>query len=327
MAPSTNPIDEIDTCILRELLGDARKSFVDIAITIGVSKNTVRNRFAEMTKAKIIVGATAQINYKRLGYDCVAALLLEVEPAQLESVSKQLEEIPDVFGPFKSTSRINLRAVVTLKSMFELESIKEKLRKKIAVKEIGTNIWTDVWFLPENLSLIYSRQTDLSTIDKNLNCQKKDYTINADELDLQLIRELTKDSRISFRKLAKKLGTSTETIARRYENLKKTGTVIARIQIDPKKIGYQGTGHFYLKLAGECNFSIINQIIKIPDIFYIMKSVGDYNIGVMLLVKSTEDMLRTGDLLSQLPGVKKIESTVQRLPDEWPIPRTYTSTT
>jgi hypothetical protein len=38
-------------------------------------------------------------------------------------------------------------------------------------------------------------------------------------------------------------------------------------------------------------------------------------------------MLRTGDLLSKLPGVKRIESNVQRLSDGWPIPRTYTSTT
>ena len=79
MAAKSN-INEVDAKILRKMLSDSRTNFVDMAKEFGLSKNTVWNRFQEMKKTGLINGSTVQINYRSLGYDCVASILLQVDP-------------------------------------------------------------------------------------------------------------------------------------------------------------------------------------------------------------------------------------------------------
>ena len=320
----SDTVDKIDTKIVGHLLEDARKNFTEIGREIGISKNVVWNRYEKMIADGVITGSTVQINYKRLGYDCVGTLLLEVDPSQVEQVSSYIKaKIPDAFGPFKSASKHNLRAVVTLKTVSELGNIKEELRRKIAVSEIHSSLWTDVWFTPENLSLIPIRPVD----PRNKGPPTDNSIFCADETDLKIIRELTKDSRISFRTLAKQLNLSTDTVARRYKKLKENSIIVSRIQVDLTKIGYQATAHFYLRITPQYDVDIvISEIIPIPDVFYIMKCTGDYNIGVMLMVKNVQDMLRTGDHIAGIPGVKRIETITNVIGNKWPLPRTYTST-
>lgn len=315
--------DKIDMKIIGLLMENSRRNFAEIGKEVGISKNAAWTRYKKMVEAGIIVGATVQINYKKLGYDAVGTLLLDVEPSQLEQVSSYIKDrIPDVFGPFLSASRYNLRAVVTLKTLSELGNIKEELRRKTVIAEINSSLWTDVWFTPENLSLIPIRPTELThkeSTDSDI--------FDADEIDLQLISELAKDSRMSFRAMAKQLGVSIDTIARRYEKLNEENIIVSRIQINPSKIGYSATAHFYLRVMPQYQVdAIIAEILPIPDIFYVMKCKGDYNIGAMLMVKNVQDILRTGDYLGKIKGTKRIETVTNAIADKWPLPRTYTST-
>jgi DNA-binding Lrp family transcriptional regulator len=319
----TGLIDDVDTKIIGYLLENARKSFVEIGKEIGVSKNVVWSRYQRMVGAGIITGATVQINYKRLGYDCVSSLLLDVDQSKIEQVSNYLKaRVPDIFGPYPRASKYNLVAVLTLKTMSELGILKEELRRKLAIEEINSSLWTDVWFTPENLTLIPVRP-----IKSPIRQLITNGMFDADETDLKIIRELTKDSRISFRTLAKQSGLSTDTIARRYYRLIKNSIIVARIQIDPAKIGYQATAHFFLRfLPNQDPDTIINQIIKIPDVFYIMKCTGEYNLGVMMMAKDIQNILKTGDTISLISGVKRLETVTSKTGDKWPGARTYTST-
>ncbi|MCW4018754.1 MAG: Lrp/AsnC family transcriptional regulator [Candidatus Bathyarchaeota archaeon] len=326
--PPIEEIDNLDAAILRELIADSRKNFDEVAKAVNVSKNTVRNHFDEMKNKGVIVGATVQINYKKLGYQCVAALLLEVHPSQVENIMALLKEIPDIFGPFKSTSRINVRAVFALESISKLEQIKEMLRRKLAVKEVGANIWTNVWFLPRNLSLIYPQPASVKSSERIISDSLCKDLADVDDLDMRIMRRLSEDGRISFRKLSRELGTSTDTVARRYKKLKENGTIVNRIQINPKKIGYQGVVNFYVQLAPNSDSTaFIRKVMKMPDVFYIMKSVGDYHLGIMLMVKSTQDILQTGELIGKMQGLNRAESIFSEVSDRWPLPRTYSSTT
>jgi Lrp/AsnC family transcriptional regulator for asnA, asnC and gidA len=315
-------MDEIDLKIIGHLLEDARRTFAEIGKEIGISKNAVWNRYKNLTKKGIINGATVQINYKKLGYDAVGILLMGVDPLQIEQVSTYIKaRLPDAFGPFLSASRYNLRAVVPLKTINELVKIKEELRKKAGITELDSSIWTDIWLTPENLSLIPNRATEL------LNKTTDNSIFDADEIDIHIINELANDSRMSFIVLAKQLGISVDTVARRYENLREEGVIVSRIQIDPMKIGYYALANFYLRTASNQDVeAIISEIFPIPDVIYIMKCSGDTNIGVVLMVKSIQDMLRKGDWITRIRGLERRETIVTAITEKWPIPRTYTST-
>lgn len=314
--------DKVDIKIIGMLFEDARRNFAEIGKEVGISKNAVWNRYRKMTKAGIITGATVQINYKRLGYDAVGTLLLSVEPSKLEEVSGYIQtRLPNVFGPTTSASRYNLRAVVTLKTISELGKIKEELKKKLAMAEISSSLWTDVWFTPENLSLIPILPTELTHKKSN-----DSRIFDADEIDSRIIKELATNSRVSFRALAKQLDISADTVARRYEKLKQEGIIVSRIQIDPTKIGYSALVHFYLRILPEFDVdSVISEMLSIPDVFYVMKCEGDFNIGVMLMVKNIQDMLRTGGRIERIRGAKIVETVTIPTTEKWPLPRTYSS--
>jgi len=62
-----------------------------------------------------------------------------------------------------------------------------------------------------------------------------------DEIDLRIIRELTKDAQTPFLRIAKKLGVSPETVRTRYRKMKEEGTIKrCSISINLSRIGYQG---------------------------------------------------------------------------------------
>jgi Lrp/AsnC family transcriptional regulator, regulator for asnA, asnC and gidA len=318
----SSTIDEIDKAILGCLIENSRKNFNKIAMETGLSKNSVWNRYKKMVDNGVITGSTVQINYKRLGYNAVGTLLMDVDPAKVEMVSSYIKnKIPDVFGPFRSPSRYNLRAVVTLKTISEIENLKQDLRKKLPISEISSTLWTDVWFTPDNLSLIHIMPVELSS--KSLSGS----FLYCDEIDLGIISELARNSRISFRTISKDLRISVDTVARRYRKLRENDIIVPRIQINATKVGYFALANFYLKINQNINIdAVIREMMPIEDIFYIMKCDGDYNVGAVLLVKSAEDIINTGNQITGIDGAKRIETIVSEISDIWPLSRTYTST-
>jgi DNA-binding Lrp family transcriptional regulator len=290
---------------------------------VGISKNAAWSRYLKMNREGVITGATVQINYRKLGYDAVGTLMLDIEPSQLEELSRYIAtRVPEAFGPFFSASKFNAGAVVPLRNVSELGKIKEELSRKLIVTEISSSLWTDVWFVPENLSLIPVRSANITNLKTEDNS-----VFHADKIDLHLIEALAKDSRTSFRALAIQLGVSIDTVARRYRRLKEEKVIVPRIQIDPRKIGYNALVNFYLKIMPQFDVDVIlNELLQFSDAFYVMKFRGDFSVGMMLMVKSIQDMLETGDHIARITGVKRTETVVSSVTDKWPLPRTYTST-
>jgi len=66
-----------------------------------------------------------------------------------------------------------------------------------------------------------------------------------DETDAVIIKRMTQDARVSFRKIAKELGVSPDTVISRYKALQKKGIIRgSTVVLNPKKIGYKGMAAF-----------------------------------------------------------------------------------
>jgi len=77
-----------------------------------------------------------------------------------------------------------------------------------------------------------------------------------DKIDLQIITELMDDARKTFRKIAKKIGVSTQTVIRRYNEMKAKGTIqFCSISIDLTKIGYKGTAFLLMTSSHGSNLA------------------------------------------------------------------------
>ncbi len=320
-------VDEIDTLILRELLKDARKSFIGIAKQCNLTKGAIAKRYDEMKKANIIVGSTIQFNYPKFGYSAVAFMLISVESRYADSLFAYLNTLPGMRNYRCYSSTHNIIVVAKLKTLRSLEQVKDLICGKCPINEIKTYLWIDVRNIPENiLPNTFKNKTKTTQSIESGAVDKKD-SVKLDELDMQIIEKLTINGRISFRKIAQELGTTTYTIARRYKNLTKNNYIKPSIQINTINLGFQAILHFHLTLNKQNKTNMIaDELSKILGVTYLVKISGDYDLQVAALVKDYVDGIRIYEEIAKNPEIKKIVSMATQLRPVWPSPRQYIST-
>lgn len=130
-----------------------------------------------------------------------------------------------------------------------------------------------------------------------------------DETDLQLLRELKKDARTPFRKIAKKLGVTTQTAINRYNQLKEKGILqFCSISINLEKIGYSGSALLLINSLPESNLSeTMAQLKKTKNIILATKAIGDFEGYAVLVFKDIRDLYETILQIKSLPAVGNVE--------------------
>jgi len=139
-----------------------------------------------------------------------------------------------------------------------------------------------------------------------------------DEKDLAIIDKLTEDARTSFRKIAKELGISPDTVINRYAVLQKEGVIRgSTIVINPKKIGYQAMAVFMIDtspahiLATEATPAdlslILDKLIQMPNIIVATKTVGDHDLLAISVAIDFEHLINVRNDIAKIPGVMDLQ--------------------
>lgn len=89
-------LDDTDRAILRELQGDARTPFSEIARRIDMSSATVHDRVTRMESEGVIDGYNADIDTAALGLDVEAYVGLRIQQGATEAVLETLESVEEV---------------------------------------------------------------------------------------------------------------------------------------------------------------------------------------------------------------------------------------
>jgi Lrp/AsnC family transcriptional regulator for asnA, asnC and gidA len=141
-----------------------------------------------------------------------------------------------------------------------------------------------------------------------------------DELDLAIIHRLTIDARMSFRKIAKELGVSADTVMNRYATLQKEGIIQgSTIVLNPQKIGYHAMVVFLIDVSPGRTLSaqappvessqILEKIIRMPNIIVATKSVGDHDLLAIGVVTGFEHLIKVKNDIAKMTGVRDIQTT------------------
>ncbi len=96
-------IDETDLSIIRELKGDARKSFREIAEKLNVAEGTIYNRVNKLQKNGVIKRFMLDVDYSLLGYDLIAIIGLIVEGGSLSEIEEKFSKEPNVSAVYDVT--------------------------------------------------------------------------------------------------------------------------------------------------------------------------------------------------------------------------------
>jgi Lrp/AsnC family transcriptional regulator, leucine-responsive regulatory protein len=326
----TEYVNAIQAKILKELLADGRKTDTEIAKKIGLTKEAVKKNFLQLEEIGIITGATIHVNYKSFGFKAVAHILINIDSQQAEKLVKHLQRMPEVYSYYCRGLKGNIDVLVILKTLEQLNDIKDSIKRCFSILEMRTAIWTDVKEMNENLSIILHNLKDTSTMDHKTHREKSNtLNVTIDEIDQKIADRLAENGRISMNILGRAVGVSPDTAKRRYEKMKKDGVLKVTIQINPSRIGYQALCIFFATTSNEKSDLIVDKISNIPNIISVMKTSGDYDLQIYAMIQDIGQLLYIQEQIGNIPGISRIEAEILKFGEEWkkwPSPRQYIST-
>ena len=193
------------------------------------------------------------------------------------------------------------------------------------MRDLKVETWVGVKNMPENLQLLPKKTHQETTLKAFTEKQKPHWKL--DSIDLQIIDRMTENSMQPFGKIAKEIGTSINTVSRKYSNLVNSRIIRPVLQINPKKLGYNAMVVFALSFASQSDMTaVIEAVMNIKDTFLIIKTSGNYDLFFQLFVRDIDQLLSTQNQVATIQGISTIESTVYPIPTRWPLPGEYIST-
>jgi DNA-binding Lrp family transcriptional regulator len=282
-----------------------------------------------MEKMGIITGATIHINYKALGYKAVAYMLINVDFNQSNQLIEYVQKIPDVYSVTSRDFKGNIGVITILKTLEQLNEIKDCIKRKFSVVEMKTAIWTDVKEMNYNLAITEKNRekNDVPISHETKTVKKINQCI--DEIDRRIADILAENGRISMESLGEAIGIPPYIAKRRYRKLKNNGILKVTIQVNPNKIGYHALCVFFTVTSKERTGLIIEKISKIPDIISIMKTTGDYDLQIYAMIQDLDRLLSIQEELGKIQGITKIDVELLKFGEDWkkwPTPKQYIST-
>lgn len=114
---------------------------------------------------------------------------------------------------------------------------------------------------------------------RNLGLQlSKNQRKKLDAVDLQIIRALEEDSRVSSRKLAQKLGVTPNILRNHLRNLERGGVILGYVPIiDSVKMGYNLTAIIMIQVEGGHIIDVENDIAKESNVLSVYDITGEFD--------------------------------------------------
>ncbi len=112
------------------------------------------------------------------------------------------------------------------------------------------------------------------------------------ELDIEILKKLSKDGRISLRQLAKDLGNkSPVTIKNHVENLENNGIIINYgAKINYEKLGYGIMAIIEVTISKGKMFEVEENIAENPNVFGVYDITGTYDALILARFKTREEL-------------------------------------
>jgi len=132
-----------------------------------------------------------------------------------------------------------------------------------------------------------------------------------DDVDLRIINLLQEDSRLSYNKIARKLGISVGTAYNRIKSLEERGVVKGyTVLVDMAKVGYNLTALILIQAEGKHLLDVENEIAKMNNVVSVYDITGDFDIAVIARFKDRDSLNQFIKSLLGLPYVKRTVTNV-----------------
>jgi len=127
-----------------------------------------------------------------------------------------------------------------------------------------------------------------------------------DDVDRKILKELLKNSRQSFREIARKLNVAVGTVLSRVKNLEKEGIIKGySILIDHEKLGYGLTAIIEVTVAKGKLLEVDEEIAKKPNVCAVYDTTGLTDAMIIAKFKTREELSKFTKSLLSNPYVER----------------------
>ena len=145
-------LDKIDLHIIDSLTKDARTSFRSIASELGISPDTVMNRFRKLQDIGLIRGSTVVLDSRMIGYNGMAVFNIDTMPSHImateatsdsSTILERLIKMRNIIVATKTVGEHDLLAIGVVKDFSHLMKIEREIAEIPGVKDIQVSFWVE----------------------------------------------------------------------------------------------------------------------------------------------------------------------------------------
>lgn len=283
-------LDVKDKKILYELDICSRTSNSEIAKKVRLSKDVVTYRIKELEKKGFIRGYYAIIDFSRLGFFSMRIYLkfLDVNPDKEKEIIEYLVNNKKVLFVARTYGYSDLTFGPLVKDIYEFEKFYNEFKKLF--KEYITNEKIAIYTRVSHFHRAYLLGKKFDESEPEIFGDGP--LMKYDAIDINILKYLANNARISLVELSQKLKIPVRTIAYRIKNMEKNKIIQGyRFVFDFNLISYKYYKiDFYLKDISRMN-EIRNYCKKYPNIINLSQSIGGADIEFFMEVKDKEQFL------------------------------------
>ncbi len=126
---------------------------------------------------------------------------------------------------------------------------------------------------------------------------------------MNVLRELLRDARLSYRELARRIGVSSGTAASRVRGLERDGVIKKyTVQVDHERLGYELTVITEITVSGGMILDVGEKIAAYPETIALYNVTGASDIMVIAKFKTRQELSDFTKNITKMPHVERTET-------------------
>lgn len=136
-------------------------------------------------------------------------------------------------------------------------------------------------------------------------------SMDIDEIDVAILKEVQEDSKTSYRDIAKKLGLSVGTVHNRVKKMSELGVIKSFAAVlDPEKLGFDLTAVILMQVDGGHIVDVERALAKSKSVMAVYDTTGDFDIITIAKFKSREELNTFIKETLKMPNVKRSVTSI-----------------
>jgi DNA-binding Lrp family transcriptional regulator len=273
-------LDAVDAVLVRELQRDGRATFQALADRVGLSRTAVRARVQHLLRTEV-VRVVGVVHSAVIGAGVTGHVLVTVDGAARDVALAVAKRDAVCFvaltaGPHDLVTQVRARDDDGLEA--EVDEIRRipGVRTTEVVRCVAT-------------------MRDAHSVVRSL----ADVTL--DDIDWRLLRELQRDGRAPYTRLAGIIGLSQAATRARVVRLMRSGAIQVTAQADAAALGATEVGGFGLVVSGPVR-KVANAVARQAGVRYVATGFGRYDVVGQLEAATRAELVTILDAIRSVPG-------------------------